>query len=123
MTRKHPQLLKAFGRFSNWVNPMGTLDGGNHFIEVCLDESDGLWVMLHSGSRGSATPSTTISSSLRGAIWSAGSSSCRIAIWRKDTGVVDEIPAAYKDIDPVMPNQADLVQVVHTLKQVICVKG
>lgn len=42
---------------------------------------------------------------------------------RKDTGVVDEIPAAYKDIDTVMANQADLVDVVHTLKQIICIKG
>ena len=31
---------------------MGTLGGGNHFIEVCLDEADQVWVMLHSGSRG-----------------------------------------------------------------------
>ena len=38
-------------------------------------------------------------------------------------GVVDEIPGAYKDIDAVMANQADLVDVVHTLKQVVCVKG
>ena len=52
MTDKHPQLLKAFGRFSNWVNQMGTLGGGNHFIEVCLDEGGRVWVMLHSGSRG-----------------------------------------------------------------------
>jgi tRNA-splicing ligase RtcB len=42
---------------------------------------------------------------------------------RKDDGVVDEIPGAYKDIDAVMENQSDLVEVVHTLKQVVCVKG
>ena len=42
---------------------------------------------------------------------------------RKDGGVVDEIPAAYKDIDVVMANQSDLVDVVHTLKQVMCIKG
>lgn len=42
---------------------------------------------------------------------------------RKDVGVVDEIPGAYKDIDAVMQNQTDLVDVVHTLKQVLCVKG
>jgi tRNA-splicing ligase RtcB (3'-phosphate/5'-hydroxy nucleic acid ligase) len=42
---------------------------------------------------------------------------------RKDAGVVDEIPGAYKDIDQVMANQSDLVDVVHTLKQVLCVKG
>ena len=42
---------------------------------------------------------------------------------RKDGGVVDEIPAAYKDIDEVMANQADLVEIVHTLRQVMCIKG
>jgi len=42
---------------------------------------------------------------------------------RKDAGVVDEIPGAYKDIDQVMANQADLVEVVTRLRQVMCVKG
>jgi tRNA-splicing ligase RtcB len=42
---------------------------------------------------------------------------------RKDRGVLDEIPAAYKPIDQVMAQQDDLVEVVATLKQVICVKG
>ncbi len=42
---------------------------------------------------------------------------------RKDAGVVDEIPAAYKDIDEVIRNQDDLVEVVAKLKQVVCVKG
>ena len=42
---------------------------------------------------------------------------------RKDAEVIDEIPMAYKDIDAVMAAQQDLVEVVHTLKQVLCVKG
>jgi len=42
---------------------------------------------------------------------------------RKDEGVLDEIPSAYKDIDAVMAAQADLVEVVHTLKQGMCIKG
>jgi tRNA-splicing ligase RtcB len=42
---------------------------------------------------------------------------------RKDAEVIDEIPMAYKDIDAVMAAQSDLVEVVHTLKQVVCVKG
>ena len=42
---------------------------------------------------------------------------------RKDQGVLDEIPGAYKDIDVVMANQADLVEIVAELKQVLCVKG
>lgn len=42
---------------------------------------------------------------------------------RKDKDVIDEIPMAYKDIDAVMAAQSDLVEVVHTLRQVVCVKG
>jgi len=42
---------------------------------------------------------------------------------RKDAAVIDETPAAYKDIDKVMQAQSDLVEVVHTLRQVVCVKG
>jgi tRNA-splicing ligase RtcB len=42
---------------------------------------------------------------------------------RKDAGVIDETPRAYKPIDAVMAAQADLVEIVHTLKQVVCVKG
>lgn len=42
---------------------------------------------------------------------------------RKDTGVIDEIPGAYKNIDQVMAQQRDLVEVVAKLKQFICVKG
>ncbi|MBD9470549.1 RtcB family protein [Pseudoxanthomonas sp. PXM01] len=42
---------------------------------------------------------------------------------RKDAGVIDESPAAYKDIDAVMAAQSDLVEVVHTLRQVVCIKG
>jgi tRNA-splicing ligase RtcB len=42
---------------------------------------------------------------------------------RKDAGVIDETPAAYKPIEKVMAAQADLVEIVHTLKQVVCVKG
>lgn len=42
---------------------------------------------------------------------------------RKDSAVLDEIPGAYKSIDEVMANQTDLVDVVHILKQVLCVKG
>lgn len=44
---KHPKVARA-----NHVNHLGTLGTGNHFVEVCLDEHDGVWFMLHSGSRG-----------------------------------------------------------------------
>ena len=52
LSDRHPELLKTFGKFSKWTNQMGTLGSGNHFIEICLDEADQVWVMLHSGSRG-----------------------------------------------------------------------
>ena len=42
---------------------------------------------------------------------------------RKDSEVIDETPAAYKSIDDVMRAQESLVEVVHTLKQIVCVKG
>jgi len=265
LTDRHPELLKAFGKFSKWANQMGTLGGGNHFIEVCLDESNQVWVMLHSGSRGIGNaiadyfiklarkdmerwmiqlpdhdlayfpegseyfadyveavhwaqdyafanrqamldlvlkglekhlPSFTVTAEAvnchhnyvamehhygadvwvtrKGAIraregdlgivpGSMGARSfivrgkgnaesfCSSAhgagrrmsrteatktfteadfeqqtsgvICRKDKGVIDEIPGAYKDIDVVMENQKDLTEILHTLKQVVCVKG
>src|SRR5687767_10452069 len=50
--KAHPQIEKRFKRTANWAAQMGTLGGGNHFIEACLDEANRVWVMLHSGSRG-----------------------------------------------------------------------
>ncbi len=47
LTAKHPRFNKT-----NNHKHLGTLGTGNHFIEVCLDESDAVWFMLHSGSRG-----------------------------------------------------------------------
>ena len=265
LTERHPELLKAFGKFSKWTNQMGTLGGGNHFIEVCLDETDQVWVMLHSGSRGIGNaiasyfialarkdmerwmiqlpdrdlayfpegsehfadyleavhwaqeyamqnrtsmlelvlaalqrhlPPFTVTTEAvnchhnyvaqehhygenvwvtrKGAIRAregdlgivpgsmgarsfivrglgnpesfcssahgAGRKMSRTAaekqftvadmvaqtqgvICRKDKDVIDEIPGAYKDIDQVMANQADLTEILHTLKQVVCVKG
>lgn len=52
----YPDMLKALEgtpiKADNASQQMGTLGGGNHFIEVCLDETDTVWLMLHSGSRG-----------------------------------------------------------------------
>jgi tRNA-splicing ligase RtcB len=262
---KHPGIGKRVGRNSHWAQQLGTLGGGNHFIEVCLDESERAWVMLHSGSRGIgnaigsyfielakkdaeknnvALPDRDLAYFPEGArhfddyveavgwaqdyaranreemmdlvldalhrhlppfdvtgaavnchhnyverethygekVWltrkgairagagelgiipgsmgarsyivrgkgsaesfhscahGAGRRMSRNAaqkafsvtdleaqtqgvICRKDKGVIDEIPGAYKNIDEVMANQSDLVEVVHTLKQVVCVKG
>ncbi|WP_028453153.1 RtcB family protein [Chitinilyticum aquatile] len=263
---RHPGLMKMQRQFARtWICQIGTLGGGNHFIELCLDEALRVWVMLHSGSRGTGnvigryfinaaqkdmrrhqvnlpdrdlayfsagsdlfddyveavewaqdyaltnrremmrlvvdamkphlppfvltdeainchhnyvSRETHLGESLfitrKGAIAAhagqlgiiPGSMGTRSYIvrglgnaesfcscshgagrrmsrtearkrfnhfdlakqtegveCRKDGGVVDEIPAAYKDIDRVMAQQADLVEVVHTLKQVLCIKG
>jgi tRNA-splicing ligase RtcB len=263
---RHPEIAKMQREHEKkWVRQMGSLGGGNHFIEVCLDESDHVWVMLHSGSRGigncigryfiaqareamqrrdarlpdrdlawldEGTPAfddyidavgwaqdyalanrremmdlivgvlrrelppfeqtgeainchhnyvereehsgERVYVTRKGAISARegelgiipGSMGARSYIvrgkgnpesfcscahgagrrmsraeakrrfsradleeqtrgveCRKDKGVLDEIPGAYKDIDRVMADQSDLVEIVHTLKQVVCVKG
>jgi tRNA-splicing ligase RtcB len=262
---RHPGIQKRKGKNTSWAHQLGTLGGGNHFIEVCLDESQGVWVMLHSGSRGIGNaigtyfielakrdaernqlrlPDRDLAYFPEGArhfddyveavgwaqdyaranreemmdlvleamrrhlpafqvtgaavnchhnyvererhygedVWltrkgairaragdlgiipgSMGARSYIVrgkgspesfhscahgagrrmsrnmaqknfkvedlvrqtqgVVCRKDKGVLDEIPGAYKNIDEVMANQSDLVEVVHTLKQVLCVKG
>ncbi len=53
IVRKHPKIAKMQrDHEKKWIRQMGSLGGGNHFIELCLDETGSLWVMLHSGSRG-----------------------------------------------------------------------
>ena len=260
LTEKHPKIAKA-----NNVNHLGTLGTGNHFVEVCLDEYDRVWVMLHSGSRGIGARigsyfierakremerwfiqlpdkdlahlpegSDDFNDYLKAVAWAqefalanreimmvavlgtleeqftgfglgdvavnchhkyvarehhfgadvwvtrkgavragegelgiiTGSMGARSFIvrgrgnkdsllscshgagrkmsrtdakksfsledhakategveCRKDADVIDETPGAYKDIDAVMAAQADLVEIVHTLKQIVCVKG
>ncbi len=49
IVNEHPKLNRAWGRAPHHLGTLGT---GNHFIEVCLDENDRVWIMLHSGSRG-----------------------------------------------------------------------
>ena len=50
---KHPAIIKMMKNiYRTWTQQLGSLGGGNHFIEVCLDENQDVWVMLHSGSRG-----------------------------------------------------------------------
>ena len=262
---KHPTLHKTICGTTKWVKQLGTLGGGNHFIELCLDEAGQVWVMLHSGSRGIGNamaeyfiqlarkdmerwmiqlpdhnlayfpegtehfddyveavhwaqeyalqnrrcmvelvlaalrrhlPPFEVSGEVvnchhnyvarefhfgedvwvtrKGAIRAgagdlgiipgsmgarsyivrglgnpesfcssahgAGRRMSRTAaekqfteadmvqqtegvICRKDSGVIDEIPGAYKDIDVVMENQKDLTETLHTLKQLVCVKG
>ena len=49
---RHPGITAKSKNRDSWARQLGTLGGGNHFIELCLDEADRVWVMLHSGSRG-----------------------------------------------------------------------
>ncbi|WP_350306695.1 RtcB family protein [Photorhabdus viridis] len=100
LTDKYPELLKT-----NNHQHLGTLSTGNHFIELCLDESDRIWVMLHNGSRG------------------VGNAIGSLLTCRKDSDVIDEIPMTYKDIEAVMVAQSSLVEIVPPLRQVVCVKG
>jgi len=262
---RHPGITSRSRNKDSWARQIGTLGGGNHFIEICLDEADRVWIMLHSGSRGIGNrigqyfiekakeaiaktdvrlpdrdlayltegsglftdywhaltwaqdyaarnrqemldivlealarhlppfeleiaainchhnyaakevhDGTEIYVTRKGAIRAGagelgiipGSMGARSYIvrgmgnaksfcscahgagrrmsrsaarrqfsredlvdqtegveCRKDKGVIDEIPGAYKDIDEVMENQIDLVETVHILKQVLCVKG
>ncbi|MEK8019130.1 MAG: RtcB family protein [Candidatus Parabeggiatoa sp.] len=266
LLQKHPTLITMKKHFDDWQLQVGTLGSGNHFIELCLDENQAVWVMLHSGSRGLGNligryfiglakkdmekwfislPNNDLAYFPEGTehfedYWQAvmwaqeyarvnreqmmrlilealshvdlppfeitgeaischhnyvalenhyksnifltrkGAISARSGEWgiipgsmgtksyivkgkgnpesfcscshgagrrmgrkeakrrfstedmitqtqgvecRKDEGVIDEIPAAYKPIDEVMANQNDLVEIVHTLKQVVCIKG
>lgn len=130
------------------MKQLGTLGGDNHFMEVCLDTENSVWLMLHSGSRNigkelaerhistakslwrlSELPSPDLAYFIQGtpefeAYWKDLKWAQTYAMKnRKDVGVLDEIPGAYKSIEAVMKNQEDLVEVVAEIKQVVCVKG
>src|SRR5574338_1517423 len=50
---KHPKIEKFSKNLDQkWMSQLATLGGGNHFIEICLDQNNDVWIMLHSGSRG-----------------------------------------------------------------------
>ena len=54
LSDRYARIIARYGKVAHKrpLEQLGTLGGGNHFIEICLDEEDRLWVMLHSGSRG-----------------------------------------------------------------------
>ena len=154
---KHPALMNMQKRFSEtWVCQLGTVGGGNHFIELCLDEQDMVWVMCKGaisaregelgiipgsmGAKSYIVRGLGNAESLCSCSHGAGRKMSRTKAkrifsredleqralgveCRKDSDVLDEILGAYKDIDTVMANQSDLVEVIHILKQVVCVKG
>lgn len=49
--KRTPEMTKHLSRNMSWTRQMGSLGGGNHFIELCIDENQDVWIMLHSGSR------------------------------------------------------------------------
>ena len=51
LLRREPKVLDEM-KSRHWTNEMGTLGGGNHFIELSADENDDMWIVLHTGSRG-----------------------------------------------------------------------
>jgi RNA-splicing ligase RtcB len=117
---KHPRVK---GKTDTNLNQLGTLGGGNHFIEICVDESDQVWVMLHSGSRGVGNRIGQYFIELARKDMQLHAAATLGVECRKDESVIDETPGAYKDVDAVIAAQSDLVEVVHTIKQVVCVKG
>src|SRR5438034_9107934 len=52
LEKTSPEDLKFYNSHSSWQKQLGTLGGGNHFVELCTDENNTIWATLHSGSRG-----------------------------------------------------------------------
>lgn len=77
LTQKYPRFLNT-----NNYKHLGTLGTGNHFIEICLDESDQVWIMLHSGSRGIGNAIGTYFIDLAQKRCRKRLKRCRRVIWR-----------------------------------------
>lgn len=77
LTQKYPRFLNT-----NNYKHLGTLGTGNHFIEICLDESDQVWIMLHSGSRGIGNAIGTYFIDLAQKESRTNLRRCRRVIWR-----------------------------------------
>jgi len=120
-------------RTNNHVH-LGTLGTGNHFIEVCLDESGTVWFMLHSGSRGVGNAIGTqfielAQQDMRHHI--ANLPDRDLAYFEEGSTHFDDYVEAVgwaqeyarRNREVMMAAQSSLVEVVHTLRQVVCVKG
>ena len=67
---RHPDITSMTSNiYKKWTSQLGTLGGGNHFIEICLDEDNAVWVMLHSAREGSETSSEGTSSNWQNRTW------------------------------------------------------
>ena len=92
--------------------------GARSFIVRGLGNDDSLHSCSHGAGRVMSRTAARKSITLEQHLEATAHVECR-----KDEAVIDESPAAYKDIDAVMAAQSDLVEVVHTLRQVVCIKG
>jgi tRNA-splicing ligase RtcB (3'-phosphate/5'-hydroxy nucleic acid ligase) len=96
---------------ANGPRQLGTLGSGNHFIEVTVDETDAVWLFLHSGSRG-------IGNKIAQHHIGIARELCR-----KWWITLPDPDLAYKPVEQVMADAADLVEVRHVLRQILNVKG
>ena len=92
--------------------------GAKSFIVRGKGNEDAFWSCSHGAGRTMSRTEAKRRFSIADQVKATEGVECR-----KDADVIDEIPMAYKDIDAVMAAQSELVEIVHTLKQVVCVKG
>ncbi|GAB6141254.1 RtcB family protein [Methylosoma difficile] len=114
-------LVTRKGAVAAWPGQMGIIPGsmGAHsFIVRGKGEPEAFCSCSHGAGRTMSRTAAKRQFTIADQIAATEGVECR-----KDADVIDEIPMAYKDIDAVMRAQADLVEIVHTLKQVVCVKG
>ncbi len=114
-------LVTRKGAVAAWPGQMGIIPGSmgaKSFIVRGKGEAQSFCSCSHGAGRTMSRTEAKRRFSVNDQIQATQGVECR-----KDEEVIDEIPMAYKDIDAVMSAQADLVEIVHTLKQVVCVKG
>ncbi|EIC28548.1 MULTISPECIES: RtcB family protein [Methylomicrobium] len=117
----HNVLVTRKGAVAAWPGQMGIIPGSmgaKSFIVRGKGQAESFCSCSHGAGRAMSRTEAKKRFSIADQIAATEGVECR-----KDADVIDEIPMAYKDIDAVMAAQTDLVEIVHTLKQVVCVKG
>lgn len=117
----HNALVTRKGAVAAWPGQMGIIPGSmgaRSYIVRGKGEAEAFCSCSHGAGRVMSRAAAKRKFTVADQIEATKDVECR-----KDKEVIDEIPMAYKDIDAVMRAQADLVEIVHTLKQVVCVKG
>jgi tRNA-splicing ligase RtcB len=117
----HNVLVTRKGAVAAWPGQMGIIPGSmgaKSFIVRGKGQAESFCSCSHGAGRAMSRTEAKKRFNVADQIAATEGVECR-----KDADVIDEIPMAYKDIDAVMTVQTDLVEIVHTLKQVVCVKG